>query len=340
MPEMARRVTSRIAALAALLALGATAGPATATAQAQVLEGPVGGPTAAGGVLLFSRADPGTARTWRLHLRGRDGKVVRLPVAPSDDPFDADLGTTAGGRVVAVYSRCAKACRIYLLDLATNSETRLRQAEQVQRDQTHPTLHRGVLGFQRRMRGATSGGTYRLLALRPGAHSRTVKRLRSGQSVTGADLSARGLAISTAQDTADERHRVSVQVKPTGRPFRTLQTAASGAMSYATTTAPSWRGNHLLWGYARVLDAPSRLLVRARITASGATFAATTAPSALQGGGILAGVAADDLSSGAPLWVLADSFDEMDVPLDAALSAVPWEALRFGPAPKGVGLGR
>lgn len=42
-----------------------------------------------------------------------------------------------------------------------------------------------------------------------------------------------------------------MQVKPSNRPFRTLQVQASGELSRVTVTEPSWRGNDVYWGHAR-----------------------------------------------------------------------------------------
>lgn len=314
----------------------AAAAPA---AHAQTLTGQLARPSAADGLVLFSQA--ASDGRWYLHLRGRNGKVVRLPVAGAAQPFEADLGTTAAGRVVAVYARCVgTACRLVQLELATNRERVLAQTHAAGQSERAPTIFDGVVGFHRTSARRPGGGTYRLMALRRGARSRAVKRLRSRQVVVGADLGARGLAIATARDTADERHEVSVQVKPAGRPFRTLQETSSGAMSFARVTTPSWRGNDLYWGFARLLDVPSRMLLRARLTRSGTTFTATTAPSALRDGGTIAGVAADALRSASPLWLLNEADEDPDPEVRTALSAHRLRDLRFGPAPRGLGLAR
>lgn len=323
----------RVASLAVLPLALAAAPPA----GAQQLDGAIARVSAADGVVLYSQRSQ--AGPWALVLRGRGGAVARLPVAPSAQPLQADLGTDARGRLVAVYASCAGGirCRLRQIDLATNRDRYVPGSHAAGHDETAPTVWNGVVGFQRSPRGR-AGGAYRLLALRPGARSRAVKRLRGDQTVTGADLAARGLAIATARDTDQDFREVSVQVKPTGRPFRTLHTAVSGAMSHVRVTTPSWRGNHVLWGFARLYDSPSRMLLRARIARSGTTYAAATAPTTLEHGTI-AGVAADAVSSEAPIWLLTEAAEGEDR-TRASLAAHAVPSLTFGPAPRGIGLGR
>ena len=97
---------------------------------------------AAGGWTAWSAFENGA---YRLVTRAPDGTLATPPVAARKVPFDLDLGTDAAGRVVAAYSRCTKeptlvgganatapnytsgsGCRIALLDLASQTETRLR----------------------------------------------------------------------------------------------------------------------------------------------------------------------------------------------------------------------
>ncbi|HEX8084151.1 MAG TPA: hypothetical protein VF529_07650 [Solirubrobacteraceae bacterium] len=64
------------------------------------------------------------ARRAVLAVRAPDATVTR-PVRAGRRIFPIDLGTDAGGRVVAAYSRCPGECVISLLDLASGAETKL-----------------------------------------------------------------------------------------------------------------------------------------------------------------------------------------------------------------------
>ncbi len=322
------RLTSALALVAAAVASSAT------PAAADPITGPIAGPSIGDGVLVYSQRD--AEGLWSLHQRDRAGALRRLPVARSQNPFDVDMGQTADNETVAVYSRCATVCRIYELALDSGQERLVPGVHARGHSETMPTLHHGVLGFQRHRAGEDPGqfsgerGSYRLIALRPGARSRQVKTLRSGQTVTGADLSARGLALSTHRGEPG-RTEVSVQAKPANRPFRTLQAAASGELSAVQVTPPSWRGNHVYWGYARAYDAPSLLLLRARVTAAGTDVRQTTAPNPLgESGAVISGVAADDVDSEQPLWIGATTlYDESDGYDRTGLDAYPLGSLEF-----------
>jgi len=317
--------TPRLTYVLALAAAVVTSGAAPAAAEP--ITGPIAGPSTADGVLVYSQRD--ADGLWSLHQRDRAGALSRLPVARADQPFDVDMGLTADNEVVALYSRCATACRIYELSVDSGRERLVPGVHAQGQSETMPTLHHGILGFQRQRAGASSGATYRLIALRPDARSRQVKALRPEQTVTGADLSARGLALSTYRGEPG-RIEVSVQAKPANRPFRTLQVAASGELSEVQVTPPSWRGNDVYWGYARAYDVPSRLLLRARVTAAGTDVRQTNAPNPLgESGVVISGVAADDVDSERPLWIgVTTLYDESDAER-TGLDAYPVGSLKF-----------
>ena len=315
-----------------LLAAVAAAAVAVPAAAAAPITGQLARPVALDGRLVYSLEDD---TGWHLHVRGRDATDTALPASPSPQPFDVDLGTDAKGNVVAVYARCTPTCRIAMLDLVTGVERPVAGVHASGYSETAPTIRDGVLGFQRRPAKRASGGEYRLITLGPGHRSRIVKRLRADQNVTGADLSARGLAIAT--DTAQvEGRTVSVQVKPTGRPFRTLQAISSGALSRVEVTPPQWQGNDLYWGYARRVDQPSRLLIRARITNAGTSFVTATAPNPLGGRGVITGVALDAMATDPPLWILVERAEEEHAVM--GMDAYPLDSIAFETARQDVGL--
>jgi hypothetical protein len=85
---------------------------------------------AEGGALLWSAYDP-AANVYRLTAR-RAGITASVPVPPRRQPFDADLGRDARGRLVVTYSRCAgdaggpaRGCGAYETMLGVAGERRL-----------------------------------------------------------------------------------------------------------------------------------------------------------------------------------------------------------------------
>ena len=80
--------------------------------------------------MLWSAYDPAT-KVYRLTAR-RAGITASVPVPPRRQPFDADLGRDAHGRLVATYSRCpgdasgpARGCGAYETVLGLAGERRL-----------------------------------------------------------------------------------------------------------------------------------------------------------------------------------------------------------------------
>jgi hypothetical protein len=129
---------------------------------------PVADPTpiaAYGGRLVFSRA---SARGgFELVQRVGDGPVVPVGVARRSVPFDVDVGPTSGGRVLAVYSRCAtepaanrgepsiteyrtgRRCDVYKVDLDGGRETRYTTVNAGNGSEFWPTYWKGRIGFAR-----------------------------------------------------------------------------------------------------------------------------------------------------------------------------------------------
>jgi hypothetical protein len=125
-----------------------------------------------------------------------DGKLGRAAVAPSPAQFDVDLGHDAAGRVVAVYSRCAKterfvspdfmpdpsqehSCDIYEYDVVSRYERRLAGPSRKGTSEYWPAISGHRLVFARMPRkarlpqivSATLGQHYREHPLpRPASH--------------------------------------------------------------------------------------------------------------------------------------------------------------------------
>src|SRR3954471_20971279 len=119
------RRTARVAGLgtlcAAVLAPAAHAATTIATEQRAT-------PVAAwAGTVAWSSYDPAT-NDYHLVVSRNGAAAQRLPVAPSANAFDVDLGTNRSGSTYAVYSRCATAatssrpptdCDLYRLSLSS-----------------------------------------------------------------------------------------------------------------------------------------------------------------------------------------------------------------------------
>lgn len=96
------------------------------------------------------------------------GRVKRLPLRPRRAPFDVDLGPDAGGRTVAVYSRCrkedtggspefggfgepqfARGCDLYEYSFATGDERRLRLPGTRSTSEYSPAIWGDTIAFAR-----------------------------------------------------------------------------------------------------------------------------------------------------------------------------------------------
>ena len=221
---------------AATETVGASA-QGTATTLAE-LSGPTG-VTALGGRVLWSTFDPST-NSYRLTQSYR-GVTSDLPIAARAAAFDADLGTDARGRIVAVYSRCssergawdprtprwdrARGCRIYEFDFAGH-ERRMSGLPGGSASEFLPTLWRGRLAYALVER---PGGLPKVrLGKRelPGGRHRVCGRLQVGAKVvrscvrlvapqpSALDLGPGGLAIIWQHGGAVRSETPHLDVRP------------------------------------------------------------------------------------------------------------------------------
>jgi hypothetical protein len=144
----------------------------------------------------------------------RDGVVHTLPVAPRGAPFDVDLGTDAGGRVVATFSRCSapgdtpwsgRDCRLRTVDLESGVERAIRVVTPPGASDSSPSMWGGNVVFARhdRAHGDIDQVLYRRTghsALRRLPHGNVPKRCpfrggcktaRYSGDVIGMDLGSR-----------------------------------------------------------------------------------------------------------------------------------------------------
>lgn len=301
----------RSCARASLLPLCASAiavcGALTAAepAAAQTINGQVVNPTQLDGRLVYSSLDAADG-TWSLRQRFAEGSTAPLPVAPFAQAPDADWGTLRDGTPRLVYSRAG---RLFVYDPVARTETAAAGTHDSGREELQPTLWNGTLGFWRRDRNAATDGEYRLFSLGTDRPSRVVKRLSATQSVLGADLNGRGLAVTALTQRSDTRE-VSVQVKHYNQGFRTVLTASSGMLSSVFLGEPSWRGDYVHWAFARRLDAPRRQIGRAHITQRGTRISTATPSRPADARADILGVAADNLDRASPFWINTYSPDE------------------------------
>lgn len=136
------------------------------------------------GRILWSEYDAG-ANAFFL-TQHFNGVTARLPVAPRAVPFDVDVGRNPGNHPVAAYSRCRKepgrrdprtgnaltqmpqwstgrGCDVYMLNLLTNVEIRVRGASSTSTSEFLPTVWGTRIAFARvyeRRRGVAGQRAY------------------------------------------------------------------------------------------------------------------------------------------------------------------------------------
>lgn len=247
---MSRRLLTASAALLALVA----AAPAAATAAPTVLSAEQRPPAVAGwrGTVVWSSFDRTDGRH-HLVVSREGAPPERLPVAPSDGPFDVDLGTNRTGSTYAVYSRCAEpgeepdlprtSCDLYRLSLATGREERLAGLSSPRWDEREPTIMRGEIAFVRRERhGGATKDVLRIGNTSSGSRgSRQLTQLVVDRTaLLHPELAASHIAYVVSDPGPYEfrRQRVQLRVLRTGR-VRTAYTATSGGANAANVTGPA-----------------------------------------------------------------------------------------------------
>lgn len=302
--------------------------PAPPEGESSTLTGRILNPTQLDGLLVYAQREPSGG--WRLIQRMPDGSSIRLPIRDFAQVPDADWGTTREGKLNLVYSReSARRSSLYAYDPDTGVETRLRESHDPAREEVQPTLWRGVLGFWRRARDKFADGEYRLLTLHADRPSRAVKRLRSTQSVTGADLSSRGLALTTHLQGIDSR-QVTVQLKPSNRNFRLAFQASSGMLSQVYLGEPHWRADAVYWAYSRRSDSPRRQVGRARLNGSRIELSTAVPARPADARDSILNLAVDNLDMSMPIWINTFSAGFEDDPSqEFTLYPLPLGSLNF-----------
>lgn len=234
---------------AVLVAAGALAAPAAAQVGTPIATEQRAFTVAAHDTTAaWSSFDAATGQ-FRLVAR-QDGEVRALPVAPSPEPFDVDLGTSRTGSLLAVYTREVDGTRdVFRFNFRNGREERLTQISSPADDESQPTVHAGTIAFVRRqgrrdvLRSAAS--------IREGARTRAVVSAPAGRGLGIVDPQLTGSRVAyVLQDRPNEFGRKSIRLHTlrTGRE-RTIYQARSGGANFANVTRPSFStdGAELYW---------------------------------------------------------------------------------------------
>jgi hypothetical protein len=181
--------------------------------------------SASGGTALWNRYEQG-----HYGLIRADGKSV--DIRTSKRPFDVSLGTDAGGRLLAVYSRDNHT--LYALDLKSGHERSLHLEGE------HPSLSNGVLAFGR---GST------VYVGRLGHVPRAIAHIAGKKSeITGVSNSPRGVAFSAYDD---RYYGTGMFFKPAGAgALRVLARGGFGEENRKTHASPVLHGDTLYWAFS------------------------------------------------------------------------------------------
>ncbi|MGZ4307616.1 MAG: hypothetical protein ACXVSL_22445 [Solirubrobacteraceae bacterium] len=311
-----------------------------------------------GGRLVWSR--PVGARGFELVQRVGDGPVTRLPVPSRSVPFDVDLGPTSGGRVLAVYTRCAteptltswgipeyqtgRGCDVYKLDVGRGQEVRYTKVNASDATEFWPTYWKGRVGFARVY---DSGSRASYVYVKDVASSRPSERLPGGFGGTCAvrpadctdalrpvplELELNGSRLAFAWRVPDEPgNTYELRVDTVGTDDRVvLDRSSSGSLTALLLGWPAFEGGRVVWARQCFGDPSGCTPARVRLSASTYTsdIVELGAPSPRW-------VFSHDRAGGIT-WVLRDSpqrNDCRDDPLTSVAEACVLEPLRPSYAP-------
>lgn len=251
--------------LATLAVLGLAAAPARG-ADHTLVESPRGTPVDAhAGTVAWSAWDA-DAGTYRLVLH-RAGVAEVVPVAPSREPFDVDLGPGPDGETVAVYPRCERGgCDVALYDPASRRERRVAAAARRGVDERQPSVWGERVAFVSQKRGVPR---LRLARLAGGARPRPLPGGAAREArVEDLELARDRVAFvwTQAQPDGGEGTLTAVYSGRLGSPSHVVARAGTGAMSFARFSSPSYAGPWLYFGFLRYGDGALRSrVVRARL---------------------------------------------------------------------------
>jgi hypothetical protein len=119
----------------------------------------------------------------------RQDKVELLPVAPSQAPFEADIGPDRAGRPQLVYTRCTGrdlGCDLFTLPLTSGAGEQPVSAANTSRNEIAPTLWKGRIVFARQSKDGSQAVVYtRKLTDRPARRSKRLPGIPFGARFPG-----------------------------------------------------------------------------------------------------------------------------------------------------------
>lgn len=271
-----------VAAVAVAAVAPAAADAASTTIATEQRATPV---AAWAGTVAWSSYDPAT-NGYHLVVSRNGAAPQRLPVAPSANAFDVDLGTNRSGSTYAVYSRCTTPatdsrpptdCDLYRLSLASGVEQKLTTLSSPTWDERDPTIFRGEIAF---IRNETHGGlnedVLRIGNTTSGARGTTalVKLHRLAGTLQHPELSASRVAYIRT-DRSGATRDVHVRTLRTGGADKRVYHARSGGANFANVTGPSLSDTaaSFMWARTNLGSGTGNRIVRYSITTGKLSYA-------------------------------------------------------------------
>jgi hypothetical protein len=226
---------TRLAAAGALASLAVLAAAVPARADTAVAQLTRDTPVAAyGATVAWSAFDQASGRH-RLMMRTPAG-TAPAAVATSAAAFDVSLGPDAGGRIVALYTRCTPGCDVFRYDVLARREVRLRSVSSPREDEAWPTQWGSRVAFVRRH---PTGGRGEIRQcdvpfVRDVGSARPSRRLDRGSCGRAEGLSIRGTRIIEVTFGSPPGTRFASQVRrlsAAGGAVRVLAAQTSGEES-------------------------------------------------------------------------------------------------------------
>jgi hypothetical protein len=151
----------------------------------------------------------------------REGNVELLPVAPSQAPFEADIGPDRNGSPQLVYTRCSRrgpstgrdeGCDLFTFSLASGTGEQPVVTANTSKNEFAPTLWKDRIAFARRARAGSRAVVYTRRLVDP--PSRRSTRLRGTRAIVELELRGDRLAQVTKVSSISEIRVVRIS---TGR---------------------------------------------------------------------------------------------------------------------------
>ena len=187
------------------------------------------------------------------------GAIAQASVVTSKTPFDVDLGTSASGQLVAVYSSRGK---LYSYDVSAGTSKQVGPAIKGAK-LSQPTIFDGRVAFV-----ATKGGRDTLYLGK--------KAQFSAPSISAPQLSGTHLAFVTTSSHAQTLHQVeTLRVQTLSGKSHAVYSARSGGANEADIVGPSFNagGGQLLWARRNLGSGSGNRYVRLNLSTGKLAYA-------------------------------------------------------------------